>query len=141
MSGLSAPGRFAKVELSDDGGLTFVNLGGIVDCNLNINIDELECTTHDSNGVREYIPNHSDFSMDIEANWADGDPGQRMLMLASSSKTRLTFRYYQDVDPGSGKFYWEGLCFPTSASPSGPLDDTGALSSSLRCSGVQQLFQ
>jgi hypothetical protein len=138
--GLAVPGRFAKIEVSQDG-INFLNLGGIIDVTLNINVDELECTTHDSNGVREYIPNHSDFSLDVSSRWVDGDPGQRLVMIATQTKQRFTFRFFMDIDPGSGKFFWEGLAFATTASPSGPLDDTGSLDLTLRASGVQQLTQ
>lgn len=140
MSGLSVPGRFAKLEVSENG-TDFINFGGIIDITLNKNIDELECTSHDSNGVREYIPNHSDISLDVSARWLDRDPGQRLVMIATETKIRFTYRFYMDIDPGSGKFYWEGLCFATTASPSGPLDDTGNLDLTLRASGTQQLTQ
>ena len=140
MSSLAVPGRYAKLEVSDDG-VTFVNVGGGVDLNLDINIDELEVTDHDSNGIREYIPNHSDATIGVSGRWLDGDPGQRIIMLATTTKARFSFRYYQDVDPGSGKFYWSGLAFATSAGAAGPLDDAGSLDLTLRCSGVQQLTQ
>lgn len=128
------PGRFAKLQLSADGGTTFVNLGAIVDVTMNVNVDELECTTHDSNGAREYIPNHHDVTMDVSARWFDGDPGQEMLLDAAFSKTVLNFVFTMQTLTGRKKF--TGTCFATTASPSGPLDDTGSFDVSLRCSGV-----
>jgi predicted secreted protein len=128
------PGRLAKVRVSPDGGLTFENFGGIVDVTLNLNIDELECTTHDSNGVREYLPNHSDVTFDISARWLDGDPGQEIVLGAVFAKTVFPFDFTMETAPQRKKF--EGVAFATSFSPSGPLDDTGAVDVSLRGSGV-----
>ena len=46
------PGRLSRVQASFDNGVSYNNLGGIVDVTLNGNVDELECTSHDSNGIR-----------------------------------------------------------------------------------------
>lgn len=134
MPSMSIPGRLAKLEISPDGGTTYENFGGIVDINSNVNIDELETTTHDSAGAREYIPNHHDVTLDVSARWMDGDPGQEIVLMAVFAKTTFPFRFTMETAPARKKF--EGTAFATSYSPSGPLDDTGALSAAFRCSGV-----
>jgi predicted secreted protein len=136
MAGTAIPGRLAKLEVSDDGGSTFENVGGGVDIGININVDELECTTHDSNGTREYIPNHDDATIDISGRWLDGDNGQEIILVALTAKTRFDFIYYMEKDPGSGKRKFEGQAFATSYNPNGPLDDTGNLDITLRVSGL-----
>jgi hypothetical protein len=128
------PGRYAKLQLSDDAGVSYSDLGGIVDVTLNINIDELECTSHDSNGVREYIPNHSDFTLDVSARWLDGDAGQDIVLDAVDAKTTFLFKF--TMETGAGKDVWLGSAFATTATPAGPLDDTGSLDITLRCSAV-----
>jgi predicted secreted protein len=133
------PGRYAKLQLSDDAGVSYEDLGGIVDVTLNINIDELECTSHDSNGVREYIPNHSDFTLDVSARWIDGDAGQDIVLDAVDAKTVFLFKF--TMETAAGKDIWSGSAFATSASPSGPLDDTGSLDLTLRCSSVVRAAQ
>lgn len=138
MAGLAIPGRLGVLEVSDDGGSTFSGLGGIVDINMPINVDELECTSHDSAGAREYIPNHHDVTMDISARWLDGDPGQEIVLLAVFAKTVFNFQYFMEKDPASGKKVYTGTAFATTTDPTAPLDDTAGLSVTLRCSGVLQ---
>jgi len=134
MPGPQIPGRLARLVLSDDAGTTYLNLGGIVDITMNVNIDELEVTSHDSNGAREYIPNHHDVTMDVSMRWMDGDPGQEILLNAAWAKTSLLFRLVMETALNRKQF--EGSCFATTSNPSGPLDDAAAMDSTLRCSGV-----
>jgi predicted secreted protein len=136
MPGTCIAGRLAKLELSDDGGTTYENYGGIVDITLNTNIDELECTSHDSNGVREYIPNHSDFTLDVSGRWIDTDAGQAIVLAAVAAKSTFLFKF--TMETAAGAAIWSGSAFATSASPSGPLDDTGSFDVTLRCSSVVQ---
>jgi len=63
------PGRIARVKVSFDGGQTYAELGRVVDGSISGNVDELECTSHDSPGVREYIPNFRDETMDVSIRW------------------------------------------------------------------------
>jgi len=133
------PGRLATLQLSDDGGSTYDIFGGVVDVTMNLNVDELECTSHDSNGAREYIPNHHDVTMDVSGRWLDGDPGQEQALVAVFAKTTLDFIFTMETLPGKKQF--EGGCFATTYSPSGPLDDTGSLDVTLRCSGVSYSTQ
>ena len=136
MSGLAIPGRLAKLQVSDDGGATYQNYGGLVDITLNINVDELECTSHDSNGVREYLPNHSDFTLDGSGRWLDGDSGQAIVLAAIAAKTSFMFIF--TMETSSGKAQWTGSAFATTNNVSGPLDDTGNIDFTLRCSTVVQ---
>lgn len=133
------PGRLAKLTVSNDGGTTYLPVGGIVDVTFNLNIDELETTTHDSAGAREYIPNHHDVTLDISARWLDGDPGQEALMQSTFFKTTVLFKF--TMQSASGRKIFTGRAFPTTASPAGPLDDTGSLDLTLRASGVQMGVQ
>jgi predicted secreted protein len=135
MTSTAIPGRLAKLVISDDGGATYHNVGGVVDINMNINVDELEVTSHDSNGAREYIPNHHDVTLDISGRWQDSDPGQEMLMTSTFQKTQVMFKL--TFDSVTGHKLFTGSCFVTSSSPSGPLDDAASMDFSLRCSGVQ----
>lgn len=133
------PGRLAKLKVSSDGGSVFQIFGGIIDISMPINIDELECTTHDSNGAREYQPNHHDVTMDITGRWLDGDPGQEIVMGSVFDKTVFAFEYTQQSVVG--KKLYTGTAFPTTTTPAGPLDDTAGLDVTLRCSGVLQKVQ
>lgn len=139
MPGMQIPGRLAKLNVSPDGGLTFENFGGIVDVTMNLSVDELETTTHDSEGRREFIPNHSDATFDVSARWQDGDPGQEIVLVATFAKTVFPFQFFMEIAPQRKRF--DGSAFATSLSPSGPLDDTGALDVTLRGSNVSYVNQ
>lgn len=134
MPGMCIPGRLAKLRVSDDAGATFENFGGIVDVSMQINVDELECTSHDDNGSRTYLPNHDDATMDVSGRWLDGDPGQEIVLVNVFAKTVYPFEFTMESAPGRKLF--TGNSFATSTSPSGPLDDTGALDLSFRVSGL-----
>ena len=135
MPDLRIPGRLAKLDVSADNDVTRENFGGIVDIGMNLNIDELETTTHDDNGARTYLPNHHDGTFDISARWMDGDPGQEIVLVAVFAKSVFAFRFYMEITSGRKRF--DGSAFATSYSPQGPLDDTGNIDVTLRGSGIQ----
>lgn len=132
-------GRFGVLEVSSDGGTVWVRLGHLVDATLNVNIDELECTSHDSNGQRTYHPNFSDVTIDGSARWVDGDPGQSIVALAVFAKTMFRLRFR--LSTGQGDKYFEAEAFATSWSPSSPLDDTANIDFTLRLSGTVMDYQ
>lgn len=128
------PGRLAQLQVSGDAGTTYVNLGGIVDVKMNVKIDELETTSHDSSGSREYIPNFLAVEFDVNCRWEDGDPGQEFVVQAVFAHT--TFPFIFTMETVSQRKQWTGSAFATAMSPDGPLDGVGGLSFTLRASGV-----
>jgi predicted secreted protein len=135
------PGRLATLWVNSALGVTpMIQLGGIVDITMNLNVDELECTSHDSNGAREYIPNHHDVTLDISARWMEDDAAQSNLLTSVFDKTSFDFVFRMQTDDvfGTPPIYSEfaGTAFATTFSPAGPLDDTGSLDITLRCSSV-----
>lgn len=139
MSGAAIPGRLAFLEVSQDGGASFQRLGGLVDATLNINIDELETTSHDSDGHREYIANHDDATIDGTIRWLEGDPGQEILLMQGINKVPLSFRFRMQNVPGRKLFVAGG--FPTAISPSAPLDDTADADFTVRLSRLLIITQ
>lgn len=134
MSGNINPGRLSKLEVSTDGGATYLPVGGIVDVTPNFNLDELEVTSHDDAGHRRFIPNHDDMTLDGSMRFIDGDPGQDAVINALGNKTMLAFRYYPSIH--AGKKMITGSLFPTSVALGAPLDDAQGLDFTLRCSGA-----
>lgn len=132
-------GRLMKIEVSEDGGSSWENLGGLVDATLNLNIDELECTSHDDNGARSYIPNHHDATVDFSSRYDEADDGQDIIIDAAFAKTVLDFRVYMQVSSGLRRFDAEG--FATSLAMAGPLDDTANLDGTIRLSGLTATTQ
>lgn len=132
-------GRLTTVEVSIDNGTSWINLGGVIDASLSINIDELETTDHDSGGARTYIPNHHDATMDCSLRWEDGDAGQDIVLDAIFAKSIIDFRFRLASGVGNYQFLAKG--FATSAAPSGPLDDTASFDSTFRLSGLTKAVQ
>lgn len=132
MSGV--PGRLAKLQVFD--GTQYVNVGGIVDISHPISVDELETTDHDSDGAREYEPNHHSATMSVSGRWKDGDPGQEIVLDAIFNKVPFLYRYRLVNSIGKKEFV--GRAFPTEGDPQGPLDDAAALDMTFRCSGVRK---
>lgn len=132
-------GRLGSLEVSSDGGLTYVRLGLLVDATLNTTTDEIECTSHDSGGVRMYHPNNTEATIDISTRYSDTDTGQSKIIQANFAKTlvRVKFR----LQTGSGYRQFESEAFATSLNISSPLDDVSMLDGTLRLSGLSVDFQ
>ena len=128
-------GRLAGFKVSPDNGATFLPLGGIVDQSLTGNVDELECTSHDSGGVREYVPNFFDATAELEMRWDEDDLGQ-VFIESTLFPTPTTFKVQFYMENKSGRRRYDADAFLTNFSPSGPLDDTASLSVSMRLSGI-----
>lgn len=127
-------GRISRIEVSDDLGVSWENLGNLVEATFNLNVDELECTTHDSNGAREYIPNHHDAEITGQLRWDQDNLGQGIVLDAAFAKTVFMVRFRIEVGTGRLEFVADG--FATTYSPSTPLDDTANIDFTLRLSGV-----
>lgn len=132
------PGRLATLYINALEGTLgpLTEVGGIVDITMNLNVDELECTSHDSNGAREYIPNHHDVTLDVSCRWNEADTAQGYMLDAVFAKTSFDFVFRMKDDHTTPLKEFKGTAFATTFSPSGPLDDTGSLDVTLRCSGV-----
>lgn len=135
------PGRLAALYVSFDNGGTFAKLGSTIDLTLNLNVDELECTTKDSGGTREYIPNFSDATIDGSARWNEDDPQQVSLlftMFPEPVRFKVQFML-EDGTPGRRRF--DADAFLTNMSPTAPLDGTVDADVALRLSSVVLAIQ
>ena len=134
------PGRLSRLSVSFDNGATYDYLGGIVDASLSIEVDELECTTHDSNGVRAWIPNHSSATMDVGMRWDEDSPTQvSALFTMFPSPTSFKIRFV--MEEATGRRAFESDAFITSLNPSSPLDDTAGADMALRLSNLALAVQ
>jgi len=125
-------GRLGTLEVSNDGGVTYSKLGGLMDATINIGVDELECTSHDSGGAREYVPNYHDITIDFSNHWDDFDVGQSIVLLAMFAKTLFRVRFRLQVTAGAKQF--EGEAFATSLTAGSPNDDMASFDGTLRVS-------
>lgn len=128
-------GRLAKVQISVDGGVTYANLGGLVDGSMNGTVDSLECTDHDSGGVREHLPNFFDATMDLTLRWDEDEPVQ-VLLEATVFPAPTTFKIYFYLEGTAGRRRYEADAFVTDWTPSAPLDDVAGLDVALQLSSV-----
>lgn len=129
------PGRIGRVQLSTDNGATYINVGGLVDGTLNINVDELEVTTHDSGGSREYLPNFRDETLDLTLRWDETDAGQDALLNANFPTT-TTFKVRFLMQQQAGRKQFDADAFLTTGTVAQPLDDTASFDVSMRLSGT-----
>lgn len=129
------PGYLAELDVSPDNGATFLTLDSLVDGSVNGNVDELECTTHASKGVRRYIPGHRDETMDITMRWDEDDPAL-ILVLDSVFPSPTTFMVMWLMERRVGRRVYRGDAFLTSHSPNANLDDVAGLDTSMRLSGT-----
>jgi len=114
-------------------------VGGNMDATININIDELETTSKDSDGHREYLPNHDDATIDGSLRWLEGDPGQEIMLMQGINKVVLGYRFRLQNVPGRKLFVAAG--FFTSFNPTAPLDDTADADFTIRLSRLLILTQ
>lgn len=133
-------GRIGKVEVSFDNGDTWLNLGKVVDASVSGNVDELECTSHDSPGVREYAPNFRDETLDASMRWDEDNPAQvNLIYTVYPTPSTFKVRYMPEKNPG--RLMFEADAFVTSYNPSSPLDDTASFDVSMRLSGTSLVTQ
>lgn len=139
MTSPAIPGRLGKVFVSTDAGATYIPVSGVVDMKPNQNLQELETTSHDSNGHREYIPNHDDATMDLNCRFLDQDGGQLALKNSLEFKKVLQIKYMFDSVQGHSQY--TASCFPTKISPAAPLDGVATFDVTLRLSLLQRGVQ
>jgi len=129
------PGRLAALYVSFDNGITYNKLGAVIDLTLNLNVDELECTTHDSGGTRDYIPNFSDATIDGSVRWDEDDP-QQVSLLFTMFPDPTSYKIQFMLEEKEGRRRFDADAFLTSMSPSAPLDGTVDADVAMRLSSV-----
>lgn len=127
-------GRFGLLYLSFDGGSTYTRAPRIVDFDFELNRDEVEETSHDSQGFREYQSGLADQMLNFSMIYDDTDPTFLQMQDSIDAGNTIAFRLVPYV--GSGLPQREGTGFFTSLSESYPLDGMQTVDGSMRVSGV-----
>lgn len=133
-------GRLAGVKISPDNGATYLPLGGIVDQSLSLEVDQLECTSHDSGGTREYEPNFASATAELSLRW-DEDNAAQLFLEDSVLPTPIKFKMQFYLEQASGRKLYNTDAFVTNWTASGNLDDTAGLSVSLQLSNLTSTTQ
>lgn len=128
-------GRIADLDASFDAGSNWATLAALIDASIEITVDELECTSHDST-TREFIPNFLEATLSANFHWSETDASQISLVdTLFPTPTSFKVRFSLEQDVGVSQQY-EADAFLTSATISGPRDDTAQLDTSMRLSNV-----
>ncbi len=126
-------GRLGTLDVSSDGGATWVPVLGAQDISFTGNADELDVSAHDSGIFREYLQGRIDASIDFALWWDEDDPGQGIIKQSYFGALRFDVRFRMQV--GSGKDEYKAKCWVTSFSPSSPNDDAASVDVTLRVTG------
>lgn len=128
-------GRNAFVYYTSDGGSTYNLIARVKDITIPQNTDEEETTSHDSAGVREYIPGHSDNTATLTVVFDDTDATHAFLQSAADNKTQFGFRFRPRVASGAAQRTWSSG-FITSLEKSAPLEGVQEMTVTIRLSGT-----
>ena len=142
MSGTNRiPGRFVRLEVLDPSvSGQYVKVGGIITASLAESVSEDDATDTDCE-TEVFLEGLGSWTMDLDANWVNNDPGQTILLEAMRAKIPTSFRYYLLKQHGATLRYWEGSMFRTSRSMDGGIGTIAKFPSSWRCNNVQELDQ
>lgn len=127
-------GRFGLLYVSFDGGSNFTRAPRIVDFDFDYNRDEVEETSHDSAGFREYQSGLADSMLNFSMIYDDSDP--TFLQMQDSMDAGSSFAWRLVPYAGTGLPQREGTGFLTSMSESYPLDGMQTVDGSMRVSGA-----
>jgi hypothetical protein len=73
-------GRLGKVQVSTNGGTTWIDIGGVTDSSLKGTKGKINTSDHDSADFEEYIQGRKDLSIDLTCNYDTADAGQTALI-------------------------------------------------------------
>lgn len=133
--GTPALGRGSTLEVSDDG-VTYYAVAGVVDCNLNFNVETVDVTDHDSGGSREFIANRDNWTLDASLVYEDDDTnGQTRIITNAMAKTK-TYLRYRPRGSGSGKPQYVGQAYFNALPINSPNDDAGRMNVTAQGTGA-----
>lgn len=99
--------RAGTIEISDDGGSTYVALAGVDDNTLSISHDTIDKTDFDSNGYKENEYGETVLTLSASINCDEADAGQTKLHTASQNKTKVKVRYRSRVASGGKQWVFD----------------------------------
>ena len=129
-------GRLAFAEISADNGNTWIRLGNAIDLTVNLNMSEIDGTSHDSGGDREFAPNLRDTTVDGTVHYDDFDTGAAIMLQAFANGSTYQMRFRLQALPGARLFVFT-VCFATKISVASPLADTTKATVSIRTTKPQ----
>lgn len=122
-------GRLGRIAVSADGGATWIDVGSLLDGTADFSVETIDCTNHDSDGIRQQHPSFRSLSIDLTANYVDADPGQKIILDAMSASTEIGVRWRNLT--GVGKREIGGRCFPNALNLTMPNEDKAEFGATL----------
>lgn len=132
-------GRFAALDYSTDGGVSWKSLRGIVDVGSRQSIDQTETSDHDSGGHREFLPNFDNATLTAKLRWKERDASLVDFIAATQNKTRVNIRLIPRRLPGTYRL--DALAGVSGFNPDFNLEDTAMLSLDLQLSTATWVVQ
>ncbi len=133
-------GRLASLEISTDAGSNWLSIGGVFEATLEANVSELDGSSFDSGGQKEYDPNWSDFMVNGSCHFAPTDAAQVAIRAAVFAKTTYQVRFRFSTGSGLPQ-YVATKGFATKFPFEAGLDNTARHAFALRISGVSASAQ
>lgn len=130
MATQAIPGYTGQIYASTDGGTTWNPVGEAREATLNVSTDELDATSFDSVGWKEYIPGMKEWTCDTENLYVRSNAGQQALWTTLVAGAKLNLRLLPKI--GTGNIGYTGQAFITSWEIGEPVDDIVSLSVSFR---------
>jgi predicted secreted protein len=123
-------GYRGKIYLSTDGGTTYIPIGEVNDMTLSMKTDDMEATSFDSQGWKEFIPGLKEWEAETEALYVYANAGQEVLYNALVAGSVLQLRLLPKT--GLGNKGYQGDAFITEWEMNNKVDDVVTLSASFR---------
>lgn len=102
-------------------------VGKAIDVELTASSSEVDITTRDSAGWREYLMGHKDWTISIDQLWIPSDDGLKTLRAAWISGNEIAMTMYDEDSSG-----FSGQCFVSGMNFGQPLDGAVVLPITLR---------
>lgn len=134
MATAAIAGYKAKLYVSTDGGNTYNLVGEVRNLTLRVEADNIDVTSHDSAGWREFIQGLKQWTATAEALYVDTNAQQDAVYAALTGGTVIDLRIY--AEEASGKEQWEGEARVTSWELSGPNDDAAVVNLEFQGTGA-----
>lgn len=134
MATQALPGYNAKLAVSTDGGSTYTDVGELRDVTLTLEADEIDATSKDSNGWREFIQGLKKWGGTAAGIYLQANVGQDALYNALVNGTTVMLRFRPKSGVGNDQFI--GTAVVTHYEPAGPLDNAIAVNITFRGTGA-----
>jgi TP901-1 family phage major tail protein len=102
-------GTGSTLDISTDGGSTYVEIANITNIGPTIDQNEIDSTDNDDAGWKSNLAGDKQFTLSVDCFYSEEDPGQDAVMDAIYDGTKPTWRYRTQVGSGKKQKIFTGL--------------------------------